>query len=76
MFGKYGYLKGRKATSYPGFEEQLFGATYVKEPVVVSDYVITSRGMGTAIPFALTLIELLIGSAEAKQIGTSIIFYE
>lgn len=76
VFGKYGYLKGRKATSYLGFEEQLVGATYVKEPVVVSDYVITSRGMGTAIPFALTLIELLIGSTEAKQIGTSIIFYE
>lgn len=76
VFGKYGYLKGRKATSYPGFEDALIGATCVTEPVVISDHVITSRGMGTAIPFSLALIELLVGSEVAQQIGTSIIFYE
>ena len=76
VFGKYGYLKGRKATSYPGFEDALIGAEYTTDAVVVSDFIITSRGMGTAIPFALALIELLIGSQQAEQIGKSIIFYE
>lgn len=76
VFGKYGYLKGRRATSYPGFEEELLGVTYVTDSVVVADHVITSRGMGTAIPFSLTLIELLIGKEQAEKIGKSIIFYQ
>ena len=76
VFGKYGFLKGRKATSYPGFEEQLEGAECVSEAVVVDEHVITSRGMGTAIPFSLTLIEALINREKADQIGKAIIYYQ
>lgn len=76
VFGKYGFLKGRKATSYPGFEEQLEGATCVTDAVVVDEFVITSRGMGTAIPFSLTLIEVLTGREKADEIGKSIIYYQ
>lgn len=76
VLGKCGFLKGRKATSYPGFEDVLEGAEYVEEAVVVSDFVITSRGMGTAIPFSLALIEQLIGSEKAEEIGKSIIYYQ
>lgn len=75
VFGKYGFLQEKKATSYPGFEEDLVGATYVTDAVVVSDFVITSRGMGTAIPFSLTLIETLLGIEKATEIGKSIIYY-
>jgi 4-methyl-5(b-hydroxyethyl)-thiazole monophosphate biosynthesis len=75
VFGKYGFLKERKATSYPGFEEELAGAEYVLDPVVISNHVITSRGMGTAIPFSLALIEVLVGVEKAKEIGKSIIYY-
>lgn len=75
VFGKYGFLKGEKATSYPGFEEELVGADYVTEPVVISNRVITSRGMGTAIAFSLALIEQLEGKEKAEEIGTAIIYY-
>lgn len=75
VFGKYGFLQGKKATSYPGFEEELVGAEYVTDAVVVSDSVITSRGMGTAIPFSLALIEQLLGNEKATEIGKSIIYY-
>lgn len=75
VFGKYGFLKGRKATAYPGFEEQLEGAEVVTDEVAVSDFVITSRGMGTAIPFALSLIAKLVGEDKAEEIGKSIIYY-
>lgn len=74
VFGKYGFLKGRVATSYPGFEEELVGAEYMKDAVVVSDFIITSRGLGTAIPFSLTLIEQLVGKEKAKAIGKAIIY--
>ena len=76
VLGKYGMLKGRKATSYPGFEEQLVGAEYLLDEVVVDDFVITSRGMGTAIAFSLALIEKLNGKEQADKIGKSIIYKE
>ena len=75
VFGKYGFLNGRKATSYPGFEEMLEGADVVKDAVAVDGFVITSRGMGTAIPFSLTLIEEMLGKEKANEIGKSIIYY-
>ncbi len=74
ILGKYGMLKGRKATSYPGFEEALEGATYVYDEVAVDDFIITSRGMGTAIAFSLKLIEKLISKDKADEIEKSIIY--
>lgn len=74
ILGKYGMLEGRKATSYPGFEEALLGAEYVYDEVAVDGFVITSRGMGTAIAFSLALIEKLKGKEQAEKIGKSIIY--
>ena len=74
VLGKYGILKGRKATSYPGFEDALEGATYVYDEVAVDDFVITSRGMGTAIAFSLTLVEKLVDAKKAEELGKSIIY--
>ncbi len=75
VLGKYGMLKGRKATSYPGFEEALLGAEYVCDTVAEDGFVITSRGMGTAIDFSLKLIERLTSKEKAEEIGKSIIYY-
>lgn len=74
VLGKYGMLKGRKATSYPGFEEALVGAEYVYDKVAVDDFVITSRGMGTAIAFSLKLIEVLLDGVIAEKLGEAIIY--
>lgn len=63
-----GLLDGKQATSYPGVIDAMgLAATRVLEQPVVSDgLVITSRGPGTAMEFALTLIEKLAG-AEQRQ---------
>lgn len=74
IFGHKGILKGRKACSYPTFESHLEGAEVSKEPVTVSDNVITSRGMGTAIPFALKLLELFAGEETALKMKETIVF--
>lgn len=42
--------------------------------VVVDDNIITSQGVGTAIDFALKLIEVLDGEEKAKEIAESIVF--
>ncbi len=72
--GMAGLLVGEKATCYPGCEELLTGAVTTTEEVVVSGQIITSRGLGTAIPFALKLIETLKGEEVSKQIAESVIF--
>lgn len=60
-----GLLAGRRVTSFPGaldeFEDGSFEA--VDEPVVVDGHIVTSRGPGTAMDFALTLIECCAGTA-------------
>jgi 4-methyl-5(b-hydroxyethyl)-thiazole monophosphate biosynthesis len=57
-----GLLAGKQATSYPGFVEKLAipGLSFSTAPVVVDGKVVTSRGPGTAMDFALVLIELLL----------------
>ncbi len=65
---KAGVHLGKKVTSYPGFERYLEGADYREDRVVVDGTVVTSRGPGTALEFALTLVGILSG-AEAEQLN-------
>lgn len=56
ILGKRGYLKGREAVCFPGFEKDLHGAVIKNCNTVVSDSVITSRGPGTALDFAFAIV--------------------
>jgi len=64
-----GVLEGRKATCYPGFDSQLAGASYCEDAVVTDGPVITSRGPGTALAFALNLVADLCGETTAAQLA-------
>lgn len=72
VLGSKGLLQGKKATCYPGYEEELTGARLDNSVVVVDDKVITSKGMGTSIDFSLVLIEELAGKTEAKRLAKAI----
>lgn len=74
ILGGLGILEGKRACCYPSFEEKLTKAVVVNEPVVRDGHVITSRGMGTAIPFALMLVEVLCGAKKAEEVKTSIVY--
>ena len=69
-----GLLEGRNATCYPAMEEKMAGAILSREPVVADGNIITSRGVGTAIAFALKLIQALMGKEKADEIGQSIVY--
>ena len=69
-----GLLEGKKATSYPACEENMAGAVLTGAPVTVDGNIITSRGVGTAIDFALELIKVLCGEAAAKKIAKDIVY--
>lgn len=74
ILGKYGLLKGKKATCYPGHEGELLGAVVSDEKVCVDGNIITSRGVGTAIDFALKLVSILVNDQRAKEISDAIVY--
>jgi len=59
-------LKGKQAVCYPGFEKYLEGAEILSNPFVESDNVITGRGPGVAIQFALKIVEKLVSTEKAE----------
>lgn len=64
-----GLLQGRRATSFPGVLDRLPGShELLKDKVVVDGQIVTSRGPGTAMDFALTLVELLAGKAKRDAV--------
>lgn len=74
IFGHRGILKGRNACSYPSFESHLEGASVTAGPVEISDHVITSRGMGTAIEFGLTILSIFCGQEKAEELAKGIVY--
>ena len=64
-----GLLHGLAATAHPGFVKNLPDAASANARVVVDGDVITSRGPGTAIEFALALVEKLYGAAKAQEVA-------
>lgn len=73
---KYGMLEGRCATSYPTVKEELKSVKYQTDKVVVDGKIITSRGLGTAIAFAGTLVEQLKGTQAKEELFESIVYGE
>ena len=74
VLGQAGLLQGKKAACYPGFEDKLTGAQVVYDEVAEAGNIITSRGMGTAIPFALSLVSCLISEQKAQELAKGIIY--
>jgi len=67
-----GLLEGRRATSYPGSLGDFEGFSYSDDAVVQDGRIITSRGPGTAMDFALTLIENLAGKDKRDEVESGL----
>ncbi|GAA0068828.1 DJ-1/PfpI family protein [Clostridium sardiniense] len=66
VLSKAEIINGEDVTSYPGFEEDIIGANYKEELVVVSNNIITSRGPATALEFSYTLLKELNSPKEEE----------
>ncbi|MEI7424003.1 MAG: DJ-1 family glyoxalase III [Prolixibacteraceae bacterium] len=73
ILGSLGFLKGKKAVCYPGFESELTGATVLKSPFVVDGNIITGRGVGTALEFSLEIVSLLKGNQLAQELRSALV---
>ena len=72
VLGRRGLLAGKAATCYPGFEDELHGATSIGGSVVRDGKVITATGMGVALDFGLALVSALLGEDIANDIRKAI----
>ena len=72
VLGHAGYLAGKKATCYPGFEDALLGAEYVNTGVVTDDIFTTASGAGVAVDFSLELVRILVSAEAAEEIRRGI----
>jgi 4-methyl-5(b-hydroxyethyl)-thiazole monophosphate biosynthesis len=74
VLSEAGILSDKKVTSHPAFQQKLKAAIVSDtERVVVDGKVITSQGAGTAVEFALQLVEILVGKERAEAISLAMV---
>lgn len=76
VFGNLGILKGKQAVCYPGFEKYLKGAEVLNISVVESGNIITGRGPGVAIQFALKIVEKAVSAEKAELLSRQMLVTE
>jgi len=73
VLNKADVLSGKKVTSYPGALDNIKGFIYSEDKVVKYENIITSRGPGTAIEFALKIVNILQGKDTEKSLREDLI---
>ena len=70
-----GILNGRRATCFPGLESKFADdVMFLEDNVVINGNIITSRGPGTSLEFALAIVEELICKDVASEIAKAVLF--
>ena len=72
VLAQAGVLKGRRATCYPACAEAL-GKSYDGVPVIADGHIITSQGPGTAMLFALVLVQHFAGEETARKVADGLL---
>jgi 4-methyl-5(b-hydroxyethyl)-thiazole monophosphate biosynthesis len=75
VFGNLGLLEGKQVVCYPGFEKYLKGAEVLSIPVVESGNIITGRGPGAALAFALKIVEKAVSIEKAELLAQQMLVY-
>lgn len=75
VLGAEGLLKGRRATCYPGFEQQMIGAEYVDVAVVVDDKFVLGNGPASALEWALAIVGAEFGEEKMMTIAGQMLKY-
>lgn len=72
ILGHKGYLNGKEAICFPGYEDELKGANISEKSVVRDGKIITAKGMGVAIDFGLEIVSAFLGKEEAEELKRKI----
>lgn len=71
ILGHKGFLRGKRAVCFPGYESQLEGAKVLDTPVCVDDTIITARGAGVSLEFGFEIVRYFKGIDLARHIRAS-----
>ena len=74
VLGHLGLLRGRRATCYPGFEDQLEGAEYTAAQATIDGNIITGKGPGATLNYAFLIAEVMKGSRVAEALKESMMY--
>ena len=72
ILGEAGFLNGKRATCFPGFEDHLKGAEYTASLVERDGNIITAKGMGASFDFGFKIVEYFKGTDMALKIKEGI----
>ena len=72
VLGHKGFLKGKSAIAFPGFEDDLKGAVLSDKSVAVDGNIITAKGAGVALEFGFAIVAALKDQQTADTIRASI----
>ena len=73
VFAKLGIMDGRKATCYPGMENEMADAIMCDVSAVRDGNIITGRAAGAAFAFGLELISALCSPEAAQRIAAGVV---
>ena len=76
VYGRMGLLKGLKATCYPGFEENLEGASYTGSLVEEDGLFITGKGPAAVFEFGYAIVAKLAGKDKAEAVRNGMLYNE
>lgn len=72
IYGRLGLLRGKKATCYPGWEQELTDAEVTGEKVVTDGNITTAKGVGAALDLGLELVRILVDERTSADLKKSI----
>ena len=75
VLGHLGLLRGKKATCYPGFEDQLDGAVYTGDPFTIDGNIITGKGPGATLAYAYALLDQFKGERVVEEMKNGMMYY-
>jgi 4-methyl-5(b-hydroxyethyl)-thiazole monophosphate biosynthesis len=73
VLSSLGLITGKHVTSHPSVEGKLGRVAYREERVVIDGNIITSRAPGTAMEFALALVEVLAGKEKVAEVNRGVL---
>lgn len=74
VLGSCNILNGRRATCYPGFEEELLGATTIDDMVVEDGHIITAKGPAAAIDFAFAIAARFVDKSVIDHVKAGMLY--
>jgi DJ-1 family protein len=72
ILGHKGYLRGRHAICFPGYEGELNCRKVSDKPVITDDGVTTAKSAGYAVNFGCELVNVLLGPEKATAVSNAV----